>query len=109
MKIIGSPTLHEDTSPNNKNIIIFKDKGSFLFGDSNLLIIAKKKREISPLKTLKYETSISNDGKSLSSNNLSISWVDEDTAIVTLIGETDLNEKIKFTFDADISYEVLQP
>lgn len=103
--IFRSNTLYKSTSPNDQNIIIVKYSNAFSFGHSHIHIISKRAGLTNFLSSSKYKTSISNDGKILDKSNVTISWTDDNTALVTLIGEEQDPELITVKFRPDIIYE----
>lgn len=98
-------TLYKSTSPNKQNIIIVKYSNAFSFGRSPIHIISKKAGLTNFLSSSKYKTSISNDGKNLYESNVTISWTNDDTALVTLTGEEQAPELLTVKFKPTITYE----
>lgn len=91
-------------STDNKNIIIVKASGWFLFSPSNITIILKKNNLLGIFNQSKYETSISNDGKNISNSNIKITWINNSNAKIILYGEEQEPEEIEVTFDKEIEY-----
>ncbi|RIW30424.1 hypothetical protein D3H55_16960 [Bacillus salacetis] len=78
-------------SPANTNTIEVVETGdAFLLGASSVRIKYGSSH---------IDTSIANDGKPLSSSNVSINWKDEQTAAVTLYGDEQEAEIIDIQFD----------
>ena len=94
-------------SPNKENKIVIRNKDPFLFGATPIFITFKKTSLFS-FGSVKYETYIGNDGGVLYDDNITVSWIDSNTAIITLKGEEQADEKIKVFFNKDITYEILQ-
>lgn len=92
------------TSADNKNIIIVKESGGFLFSPSNITIISKKNNILGIFNQSKYKTTISNDGGSLSSSNIEITWINNKNAKIILDGDEQKPEEIEVTFDKEIKY-----
>lgn len=92
------------TSTDNKNIIIVKASDPFLFGPSSITIISKKNNLLGILNQSKYKTAIYNDGGSLSSSNIEITWIDNNNAKIILDGHKQNPEEIEVTFDKEIKY-----
>lgn len=75
-------------SPNNENTIKVVEIGEpFFFGPSSIRL--KYKNE-------KFDTSISNDGKTLDVTNVEVDWINNEEATIVLDGEEQLPEVIKF-------------
>lgn len=73
--------------------IVIKGNGpTFPFGGEDLKIYAKN-----GFKTLKYKTSVSNDGKNIDDDNFSVDWK-EDGAILTIRAEEQKNEYLDINF-----------
>ncbi|GGE59111.1 hypothetical protein [Priestia taiwanensis] len=103
-------TLVKSHSPNNMNTIKVVQKGSaFLFGPSSVRIKCGWWEHLDKV--------ISNDGKTLDSSNVSVSWENDYEATITLYGEEQEPEIIEFKtsnesngakFDSKASEEVQQ-
>lgn len=99
----------KSTSPNKENKIILRIKEpKFSFGSTPIFITSKKTTLFS-FDSVKYETYISNDGKKIyhDDDNITVSWIDSNTAIITLKGEEQSDKNIKVIFDKEITYEEL--
>ena len=85
--------LDEITSPDNNYLIVINQVGYPISFDSHnvkiQLIDNKTNEEIKVI-----EEDISNDGKSLTSENWEVEWFEEDV-VITLIGEEQNNEECK--------------
>ena len=85
--------LDEITSPDNKYVVVINQVGYPISFDSHnvkiQLIDNKTNEEIKVI-----EEDISNDGKSLTSENWEVEWFEEDV-VITLIGEEQNNEECK--------------
>ena len=85
--------LDEITSPDNKYTVVINQVGYPISFDSHnvkiQLIDNKTNEEIKVI-----EEDISNDGKSLTSENWEVVWLEKDV-VITLIGEEQNNEEFK--------------
>ena len=85
--------LDEITSPDNNYLIVINQVGYPISFDSHnmkiQLIDNKTNEEIKVI-----EEDISNDGKSLTSENWEVVWLEKDV-VITLIGEEQNNEEFK--------------
>ena len=85
--------LDEITSPDNNYLIVINQVGYPISFDSHnvkiQLIDNKTNEEIKVI-----EEDISNDGKSLTTENWKVEWFEEDV-VITLIGEEQNNEECK--------------
>lgn len=85
--------LDEITSPDNKYMVVINQVGYPISFDSHnvkiQLIDNKTNEEINVI-----EEDISNDGKSLTSENWEVVWLEKDV-VITLIGEEQNNEEFK--------------
>ena len=85
--------LDEITSPDNNYLIVINQVGYPISFDSHnvkiQLIDNKTNEEINVI-----EEDISNDGKSLTSENWEVVWLEKDV-VITLIGEEQNNEEFK--------------
>lgn len=85
--------LDEISSPDNKYLIVINQVGyPEFFGSQSMkiqLINIKTNEEIKVI-----EEDISNDGKSLTSENWEVEWLEE-IVVITLIGEEQNNEELK--------------
>lgn len=100
--ICKSEILVKDNSPDRSNTIIIRDHGSFLFGPSEISIVAKKNTIFGLLSLSKYKTQIYNDGGKISEEwNIDITWLDENTATVMLDGDEQTPERINIKFSDD--------
>lgn len=97
--------LYKSLSPNQENRIVIQNSEAFLFGNQTIYIKSSKNGLRSLFSSVNYTTSIANDGKNLSEDNIDVSWVNDSLAIITLTGEEQNPEKISVIFDDAIYYK----
>lgn len=82
-------TLLISHSPNNARTIEVVEKGQpFIFGPSSVRIKSDRKH---------IDRNISNDGKTLKESNVAIHWNNDNEAMITLYGEEQSPEVIRFS------------